>query len=119
MWLDSIVVAMDHQDRAADFAIHGLARIKGRRYRPRVHRPGEDGSRSLAGPANGILDLLSRMWLGEDGADEVSREILIVREPVGVVVFVPVLELCAPGLKVVRRHVRMGGPYAGRCTDQD
>ena len=93
--LDLVVVAVDHQQRAADLAIHRLADIERRRDRPRLHGLDQHRAGGLARPVDAVLDLLGRVRLGEDVADEVLGEIRIVGEPVVAVVLVPALERLA------------------------
>ena len=106
--LDLVVVAMDHQQRAADLAIHRLADVERRRDRACLHRLDQHGTGGVARPIDAVLDLLGRMRLGADVADEVLGEIGIVRQPVLAVVFVPALEPFAPGQEMLRRQIGIG-----------
>src|SRR6516165_7921344 len=115
--LYAIVIAVYHQKRAFDLAIHRLADVESWPRRPCLHRPGEDRPRGVAGPGHTILDLLGRMRLAKYVADEVGGKVGIVREPIVVIVFAPILKLRALEVKMTHGHVGIVGSDDGRCAD--
>ena len=119
MRLDLVVVAVDGEQRTGDLAVHRLADVERRHDRARLDRLHQHRPVGLAGPADAVLDLLGRMRLGEDVADEVLGEVGIVDQPVRAIVLVPALELLLLRLEMLRRHVGMRGPDQRRGAGQD
>ena len=119
MGLDVVVVAVDDQQGTADPAIHRSANIVGGRNGPRLHGLGEHGAGRIGGPGEAVLDLLGRMRLGEDVANEVIGEVRIVRHPVRAIVFVPAVESLVLREEMLRCCVGIGRPDARRRADQD
>ena len=91
--LQLIVITVDHQHRTADLAIHRLADIELRYNRPRLHDPGQHGAGGFAGPFDAVLNLLGRVWIAKDVANEKFCKIGIVGQPVLAVVLVPAFKL--------------------------
>lgn len=116
--LNAIVVAMDHQNGTANLAIHRLADVEGRHDRASFHRLGQHFARGLAGPADGVLDLLGRMRFGEDVADKEVGEIGIVHLPVVAVELAPAVGGLFLGQEIFDRRVGVVRADAGRCAHQ-
>ena len=110
--LDLVVVAVDEQHRAADPAVHLLADVECGQDRARVHRLDQRRSVGLAGPADPLLDLLGRMRLVEDVADEELREVRVILQPVVTIELVPALVAVALG-----REMRGVQPRIMRRSD--
>ena len=92
MRLDPVVITVNEQQGADDLAKHRLADVEARRDGASLDRLCEDGTGRVAGPADPVLDLLCRVRLREDVADEMLDEIGIVRLPIAEIIFVPAVE---------------------------
>ena len=88
MRYDVIIVAVDHQNRAAYSAIHCLADVKCRVVSS-LDGVDEHLATRPACPFDAILDLLGRVRFGEDVADEVLGKVSIVGKPVTAVPLFP------------------------------
>ena len=117
--LQLIVITVDHQHRTADPAIHRLAHIELRYNRPRLHDPGQHGAGGFASPFDAVLNLLGRVWIAEDVANEKFCKVGIVGQPVLAVVLVPTVKLLLFGHKMRRRHVGVARPDSRRGSGQD
>ena len=110
-----VLVAVDHQDRAADARAELVARPDPRQ--PQRLLGVDQGLRvGLEPPGDEILDQLGRVWLRDALPEEVLEEFRVVLEPVVTVVLGPALVGVEPLVEVVhgplgvRRASATAGP---------
>jgi hypothetical protein len=99
MGLDLIVVAVDEQHRATDFAVHRLTDIERGRDIARFDRLDQRRPVGSGGPIDAVLDLPGGMRFAADVADEELGKIRIVLQPIRTVEFVPAFVAVAFGLE--------------------